>query len=277
VIADRYALEQPIGSGGMGEVWSALHTRLASKIAVKLVHEQLAGSVEQRERFMREAQASAAVRGPNVVDVYDCGVEGGVAYIAMELLEGESLSRRLERDGRLPPLATARIVRQVAKAIARAHRRGIVHRDLKPSNIHLVRDEDEPDEIVKVLDFGLAKLLDGRVADLTRTGELLGTLHYMSPEQARGTREIDHRSDLWSLAILAYQCLTGELPIKAKTATDALLALLRQPLPKPSDVAKDLPPAFDAWFATGTRRAPEERFASATEMAEALAKALSVA
>jgi serine/threonine-protein kinase len=149
VIADRYALEHVIGSGGMGEVWCALHTRLASKVAVKLVHEQYAESKEQRERFMREAQACAAIRGPNVVNVYDCGVDGGSAYIAMELLEGESLASRLTRERALPFTVTTRIVRQVAKAIARAHRRGIVHRDLKPSNIHLVRDEDEPDEIVK--------------------------------------------------------------------------------------------------------------------------------
>jgi serine/threonine-protein kinase len=276
VIADRYELELVIGTGGMGEVWRATHTRLQSKVAVKIIHDRLAESAEQRERFLREARACAAIRGSHVVSVYDCGVEGDAAYIAMELLEGESLAIRLARERALAPATTARIVGQVAKAIGRAHRRGIAHRDLKPSNIHLVRDEDEPEEIVKVLDFGIAKLLDGRVEDLTRTGELLGTIHFMSPEQARGTKEIDHRADLWSLAILAYRCLTGELPIKGETASEALLALLKQPMPLPSEVARHLPPAFDGWFATGTRRAPEERFGSATEMAEALTQALAV-
>lgn len=276
VIADRYRLQDPIGRGGMGEVWRAEHTRLRSPVAVKLLHEDVSHRPDLGERFLREAQACAAVRGPNIVEVLDVGVEAGTPYIAMELLVGESLARRLETQQRLTPAATVHILSRVARAIGRAHRNGIVHRDLKPANIHLVRDEDEPQEIVKVLDFGIAKFLhSGQIstAALTAKGAIVGTLHYMSPEQARGTREIDHRADLWSLAILGFQCITGDLPLRADTLPDHVIAIHTTDMPLPSSKAQGVPEAFDRWFVKGTKRAPDDRFQSAAEMAAELARA----
>ncbi|MBK8936229.1 MAG: serine/threonine protein kinase [Polyangiaceae bacterium] len=276
VIADRYQLEAPIGAGGMGEVWRAHHTRLRSPVAVKLIHEDDSRGEDWGERFLREAQACAALRGPNVVEVLDVGVEGHTPYLAMELLVGETLSARLER-GALGPAATAKVLSQVVRAIARAHKHGIVHRDLKPANVFLVKDEETDEEMVKVLDFGIAKLLEGtRLAaqTLTRTGAILGSGSYMSPEQARGTRDIDHRSDLFSLAVLAFQCATGKLPIVAASFADLVVALNTEPMPVPSQVSPGLPAAFDLWFAKATRRSPDARFQSATELGAELAAAL---
>jgi len=277
VLADRYQLTEPIGRGGMGEVWRAEHTRLKSPVAVKLLDEGFADQPEAITRFMREAQASAALRGPHIVQVLDFGIEEGTPYIAMELLLGESLRERIDREKTLTPAVTVRVVGQVAKAVARAHKQGIVHRDLKPGNIHVCPADDGEDEIVKVLDFGIAKLSPGMSAggaQLTATGQILGTAAYMSPEQARGRMDLDHRSDLWSLAIIAYQCVTGSLPLTARSGVDLILAIVSQPMPRPSAVAPGLSPGFDSWFERGTRRAPDERFQSAIEMAETLRTAL---
>ncbi len=273
ILADRYQLKELIGSGGMGVVWSAEHTRLRSPVAVKLLHDSIAEQANSGPRFLREAQACAAIRGPNVVQVLDFGVEEGTPYIAMELLSGETLRERLRRETKLTPAATLDVVSQMARAIGRAHKLGIVHRDLKPSNIQLCADEEE---IVKVLDFGIAKLIDGMPLDerLTITGEVLGTAAYMSPEQARGRMGLDYRADLWSLAIITYECLVGALPLRGRTPADLIVAICTEPMPRPSAVAPGLPAAFDAWFARGTRRVPDERFESAGEMAEALRDAI---
>lgn len=264
----------------MGEVWRAEHTRLGSPVAVKLLHEDVATSIHAEARFLREARACAALRGPHIVEVLDVGVVAGTAYLAMELLVGESLGARLAARGRLSPSETVVVLAQVARAITRSHRHGIVHRDLKPANIFLARDEDADEEIVKVLDFGVAKMLESHslpASTLTLTGATLGTAVYMSPEQARGTREIDHRSDLWSLAIVTYQCLIGEVPLTRPSFADLVVALHADPMPVPSAVRPDLPPRFDAWFAKGTRRSPDDRFQSASELAKALAEALAEA
>lgn len=261
----------------MGVVWRAEHTRLGSPVAVKLLHDAVAAQPDAGPRFLREARACAAIRGPHVVQVLDFGLEDGTPYIAMELLEGEPLRERLELEKTLSPASTARILGQVAKGIGRAHRHGIVHRDLKPANIHLCPDEDGGEEVVKVLDFGLAKLVEGTPlggGPLTVTGAIMGTASYMSPEQARGRMDLDHRADLWSLAIIAFQCLTGRLPLTGRTEADLLVNICTEPMPRPSAVTPGLPAAFDAWFARGTRRAPDERFQSASEMAEALRAAL---
>ncbi|MEZ4301030.1 MAG: serine/threonine-protein kinase [Polyangiaceae bacterium] len=275
IVADRYQLVAPIGRGGMGVVWRAEHTRLGAPVAVKILHDDVAEQADAGPRFLREAQACAAIRGPHVVQVLDFGLEDGVPYLAMELLEGEPLRDRLDREGHLSHAAAVRVVGQVAKGIGRAHARGIVHRDLKPANIHLCPDEG--DEIVKVLDFGLAKVVEGTPLasrPLTITGTVMGTASYMSPEQARGRMDLDHRADLWSLGIIAFQCLTGRLPLTGRTEADLLVKICTEPMPPPTSLAPDLPPSIDAWFARATRRSPGDRFQSAAEMSEALAAAL---
>jgi serine/threonine-protein kinase len=257
----------------MGEVWRAEHIKLRSPVAIKRLPPGVAADDVRSARFMREAQAAAAIRSTNVVQVLDYGVEDGVAYIAMEHLEGEDLDARLERRGRLAPLETLSILTQVAKAIGRAHKRGIVHRDLKPGNIFVAEEDDG--EVVKVLDFGIAKLTDDplRKDNTTATGAMLGTPCYMSPEQARGHKIVDHRSDLWSFGIIAFECLTGERPVDGATAGDVIFKICGKDMPKPSSVGP-VPPGFNAWFAQATRREPDDRFQSAKAMAKALRDAL---
>jgi serine/threonine-protein kinase len=269
VLGGRYRLAQPLGRGGMGSVWRAEHLSLSSPVAVKLIHARAAESPDAQARFLREAQAAAALRSPHVVQVLDHGVEEGVPFIVMELLEGESLGARLARLGALSPAETSRIVTHVARAIAKAHEAGIVHRDLKPDNVFLVDDGHEG--TTKVLDFGIAKIADGfgETGSSTHTGAVLGSPHYMSPEQARGTRAVDHRTDLWALGVIAFQCLTGRRPFEGAVLGDLLLRICAEPIPVPSAIAH-VPPGFDAWFARATERDPDRRFQSATDLAESL-------
>ncbi len=259
----------------MGSVWRAEHLTLRSSIAVKLIDPEIAGRKDMLERFQREAQAAASLRSPHVVQILDYGVDEGVPYIAMELLEGESLADRLLRVRQLSYVETTRFVTHVARALARAHEAGIVHRDLKPDNVFLVRNDDQ--EIAKVLDFGVAKhgaLGSGKGP--TRTGNILGTPGYMSPEQAQGTKAIDGRSDLWALGVIAYECVVGEVPFESEALGDLLLKICVQPIPVPSQHAgaHGVPPGFDAWFARACCRDVEQRFQSAKELAEALRNVL---
>ncbi|MEM6931680.1 MAG: serine/threonine-protein kinase, partial [Myxococcota bacterium] len=253
----------------MGEVWRAEHIKLASPVAIKVLPTSVAQEPKRSARFMREAQAAAAIRSTNVVHVLDYGVEDGIAYIAMEYLEGESLDGRLDYTGRLTPVETLNVVVQVAKAIGRAHKRGIVHRDLKPANI-FIADEDEG-EVVKVLDFGIAKLVhqDKKPDDTTVTGTVLGTPYYMSPEQARAHKVVDHRTDLWALGIIAFECITGERPVDGASVGDIISKICSLDMPKPSQL-NPVPVGFDAWFRKATSRDPDDRFQSAREMATTL-------
>jgi serine/threonine-protein kinase len=267
VLAKRFRLVAKLGEGGMGSVWRADDLTLDSQVAVKLIDPNIASSTEALGRFKREAQAAAALRSVHVVQILDHGfdVENGLPFIAMELLEGESLAARLTRLKRLPAMDTADTLSQVARALTRAHEKGIVHRDLKPDNIFLVREGEN--EIAKVLDFGIAKrtgVLGNTGGVKTNTGAMLGTPYYMSPEQALGQSTIDHRTDIWSLGIIAYECLTGLRPFDKETLGALLMAICNEPLPVPSTVAP-VPAGFDAWFAKVAARKPEERFASAAE------------
>jgi serine/threonine-protein kinase len=190
----------------------------------------------------------------------------------MEFLDGEPLDRRLDRLGRISPADTARIMVQVCRALTNAHSVGIVHRDLKPENVFLVWDPEDQADIVKVVDFGIAKITEtgAGISSATRTGSVLGTPYYMSPEQARGLRSVDYRTDLWSLGVIAYRCIVGRLPFDGEAVGDLLVKICTSPLPVPSQVASDITPAFDAWFAKALQREPAERFQSAAALAEAL-------
>ncbi|WP_338091903.1 serine/threonine-protein kinase [Sorangium cellulosum] len=272
-VADRFRLTRPLRQGGMGSVWLAQHIGLDIPCAIKFMHAQ-GVSQEVRLRFEREAKVAAQIRSPHVVQILDHGVWQGAPYIAMEYLEGEDLETRIQRVGRLDPHDTLAITTQVARALTRAHAAGLVHRDLKPANIFLVRDDDR--EIAKVLDFGIAKDSTPRVASTTKTGSLLGTPAYMSPEQAQGTKSIDHRSDLWSLAVVVFECLTGRLPFDSAAFGDLLLKIMVRPLPVPSQIAP-VPSGFDAWWARAASREPDARFQSARELCDALAIALDLA
>jgi hypothetical protein len=275
VVAGRFRLNRLLGRGGMGSVWHATHLSLDIPCAVKFIEGDLGQHAEARARFEREAKATALLRSPHVVQILDHGVSDGMPYIAMELLEGEDLGKRLARVKQLPSAKIVTIARQVERALARAHGVGIVHRDLKPDNIFLVRDPDG--EIVKVLDFGIAKMRsDASVLSETKTGVMLGTPYYMSPEQAQGTRSVDFRSDLWSLAVIVFQCATGKHPFESDAIADLMLKIMVAQLPTASAVAP-VPAAFDAWWVRAAARDPAQRFQSARELVDALAIALAVA
>ena len=270
VVARKYRLERPLARGGMGEVWIARHLQLDTAVAVKFMDPSFAASSDARARFEREAKSSAQLRSPYVATVHDYGVEDDTPYIVMELLEGEDLSARLRREGRLTLTATTTLVTQVCRALRRAHEMGIVHRDLKPGNIFLARHDEE--EIVKVLDFGIAKAARSTFGgEATKTGTIIGSPHYMSPEQSRSTKQVDHRSDLWSLGVIAYRSLTGQLPIAGTDLIDVLVRISTDPIPAPSHIAPELGVKVDPFFERALARDPAARFQSAREMAEAFA------
>ena len=271
VILGRYRLDSVLGRGGMGSVWRAEHLQLRSPVAVKLLDSAISSNEQMLARFMREAQSAASLRSPHVVQIFDYGVEDGTAFIAMELLQGESLAERIARLKQLPAEEVIRFLSQVLRAIGKAHESGIVHRDLKPDNIFICADEPE---FAKVLDFGVAKVtngdLTGSAGSRTQTGMMIGTPYYMSPEQTQA-KDVDARADLWGIAVIAYECLVGRRPFTGDSFGELVIAICTLPIPVPSQGAA-VPAGFDEWFVKGTQRDRNRRFGSAREMADELAK-----
>jgi eukaryotic-like serine/threonine-protein kinase len=273
LVAGKYQLLGMIGRGGMGSVWEGRHITLGTRVAIKFIETDHASSVEARQRFDNEARAAATIQSKYAIQIFDHGVlADGKPYIVMEFLSGEPLDKRLERLRALPLQDAAHILHQVAKGLGRAHERGIIHRDLKPENIFLVRDEDEGGEIAKVLDFGIAKMTSDSMAisNSTKTGAILGTPYYMSPEQARGLKNIDHRSDIWSFAVIAFRCVTGRLPFDGESVGDLLVKICVSPLPRPSEINPNLPQTFDGWFSRCLDREPMNRFPTVQEASMSL-------
>jgi serine/threonine-protein kinase len=258
----------------MGSVWLAYDQSLDRICAVKIVDPDKASNLEVRKRFLREARATAQIRSVHVVEVFEHGVWDGLPFIVMELLDGEELGTRLDRLELLEPEAAHRIIAQIARGLARAHALGIVHRDLKPENIFLVPRDGE--EIVKVLDFGIAHHVVYSPRDkATKAGAVMGTPCYMSPEQALGEKT-DWRADLWSLAVLAFQCLTGKLPFFHEAIGGLLTQILYEPIPSIREANPKLPEAVEAWWRRASERDPERRFQNAAELSDALAHALGI-
>jgi serine/threonine-protein kinase len=272
VIGGKYRVDGLIGRGGMGSVWSAVHLGLGQRVAVKLIAKRYASSREARQRFDAEAKAVAQLRSRFVVQVYDNGeTSEGTPYIVMELLEGESLDHRIQTRGPVPVDQAVRIVSQVGRALTRAHTLGIVHRDLKPENIFLTRTEDDDGEVAKVLDFGIAKIKNPETSDsATRTGAVLGTPLFMSPEQARGLKSVDHRTDIYSLGMVTYMMLTAQPAFSGESFGDILVAICTQPLPTIHQIAPWLPPTLDGWLKRACAREPGDRFNSIDELLEGL-------
>jgi eukaryotic-like serine/threonine-protein kinase len=264
-------LVRQIGAGGMGAVWVADHLALRTQVVVKFMHANRLTDPEAMMRFTREATAAVSVKSPHVVQVLDHGVlPNGAPYIVMELLEGSDLAAHLARLGALPLATVSDIVTQCCKALSRAHEKGIVHRDIKPQNIFLSSDGDGL--FVKVLDFGIAKspLEKQAIHEATRTGAMMGTPYYMSPEQLIDAKNIDHRSDLWSMGVLAFECLTGFRPFEGETFGALAVKICHDPLPLPSQRNPALAPV-DAWFLRACSRMVATRFSNAKELADALA------
>ncbi|KYG03916.1 hypothetical protein BE21_49435, partial [Sorangium cellulosum] len=261
-----------LARGGMGAIWVARHVQLDAAVAIKLMAPEYAASSTARARFEREARAAAQLKIPNVVHVHDYGIEGETPFLVMELLDGEDLETRLAREGRLSMAATLSVVAQVCKALRRAHEMGIIHRDLKPANLFLARQDDE--EIVKVLDFGIAKAQGALLAGKeTKTGTLVGSPYYMSPEQVRRSKTLDWRSDLWSVGVIAYRCVTGRLPFPGEEIGEVFVAICTEDVPLASSLAPELGPEVDRFFSRAFMREPERRFQSASELAEAFSAA----
>jgi len=229
VIDGKYRIEGRIAAGGMGTVYRATRLLIGDQVAIKLLHRELVSDEHAAERFRREAQAAARLKHPNAVSVYDFGVTGeGLVYLVMELVEGESLREIIKARGPLPAAEAAEIARQVCAALDEAHGRHVVHRDVKPDNI--VVSETARGLRVKVLDFGVAKLRDLPVTAITQTGSIVGTPHYMSPEQCLG-EELDHRSDIYSLGIVLYEMLAGVVPFNSPISTAVIIQHVNQPPP----------------------------------------------
>lgn len=263
-----------LGEGGMGSVWVAEHLGLDTEVAVKFIAAEYAKEPDAIARFRNEAAAAAKIRSPHVVQVFDHGVMADATpFIVMELLDGESLGQRLAKVGRLDPEEAAAVITQICKAFTEAHQRGIVHRDIKPDNVFLSRSAGEL--LVKVLDFGIAKqtTLPG-YDQITSTAAIVGTPEYASPEQIVSAREVDFRADLWALSVVAYRALVGRSPFVAETMGGLIVEITNSRFTVPSAHAVGLPPAMDAWFARAFATRPEERFASARELAETFNSAL---
>ena len=277
-IGGALRLVRPLGKGGMGIVWAARHLRLDVDVAVKLIRpDRAADNPGLLRRFEREAKTAARIAHPHVVRVMDYGVADGVPFIVMELLEGFSLAELLARGGRLSLGTAVVLVRQVADALASAHALGVVHRDIKPHNVFVTEGSRERPLFVKVLDFGVAKMLGDAQAPagdtaLTETGTVVGSPPYMSPEQLEGRADIDLRSDLWSLAIIVYEALTGERPFVGGSFVAVGAQVLAGRFTPLSELRPDLPPEIDAWFERALAVDPAERFVDAQAMADAFAE-----
>ncbi len=271
MVGGKYRLDAALAQGGMGSVWTARHVLLDVPVAIKFIGPEAAACGDARRRFEREAKAAARLQSPHVVLIHDYGIDDDTPYLVMELLEGEDLGTRLGRRVKLSLPETVALVTQVTRALRRAAEAGVVHRDLKPSNVFIIPGEEE--ETIKVLDFGVAKAPRISVSDDTKLGAVIGSPRYMSPEQARGSALLDHRSDLWSLAVIAYRALTGQLPFKGAHIPDILVNICSAPVPPPSQLEPSLGPEIDAFFAKALAREPELRFQTAREMALALTEA----
>jgi len=264
---NRYRIDALIGTGGMGRIYRAEHTRIGRAVAIKVLHNDLNHNREAAQRFQREAVASARLDHPNIVGIYDFGeLPHGACYLVMELLEGESLGARLERDGRISWAEALKIMREMLLGLRHAHDRGVVHRDIKPDNIYLARKDG--DLIVKILDFGIAKLRAGSADDpaSTRAGLTVGTPAYLSPEQAVGG-EITPASDLYSASIVLYEMIAGRGPFADKDPLAMLGAHVSRTPPSISEVAPgvEVPPGLEAMVQAGLLKASAERTRSAKE------------
>ena len=258
-----YRLISPLGAGGMGEVWRAEDTRLQRQVAIKILSDHIANDPEWKARFLREARTIAQLNHPNIATIYAIEQEGEKFFIAMELIEGESLTNIFAR-GPMEPREAVRIIRQVAEALEEAHGKGIVHRDIKPDNVIVSRRN------AKVLDFGIAKQIGGKkeTAALTQGGMIVGTPYYMSPEQALG-KPLDHRSDLFSLGVVLYEALAGHRPFSGETMTETMMHIIMTEPPAIGAVAPAVPRGLREIVARCLQKHPDRRFGGAGELIDA--------
>jgi eukaryotic-like serine/threonine-protein kinase len=271
LIDNKYRVQELLARGGMGVVYSAVHNVSGKRAALKWMLPALGQIKGARERFMQEACATARIAHPNIVDIYDVGSEQGSAYLVMEYLRGETLADRMCRQ-RLPVIDAIALLMPALRGVAAAHNHGVIHRDLKPENIFLCCTEHGDELEPKVLDFGISKITTDQVRDLalTHSGAVLGTPYYMSPEQVRGSRDVDQRADVYALGVILFEALTGERPFDAETYNELILKIATEPLPSIAMLNPDLDPRLIAIVERAMARDPKERFSDVKQLALAL-------
>lgn len=266
----RYQIVRLLGHGGMGAVYEAIHVDLKKRVALKTLLRKHANNKDSRARFLREGEAASRIRHPNVVDVTDVGLDKGIPFLVMEYLTGQSLHDLLDKRGPLPLVEAVSVMLPVLSAVAEGHRRGVFHRDLKPHNI-FVGQTRAGDVLPKVLDFGISKLKDeGKPNTFTEANSFLGTVTYMSPEQARAARSVDGRSDEYSLAVVLYQCVTGKTPHVGENTIELIYKIASGEFDPPRKHRPALPVEFEAVLLRALSTSPDARYESVRAFASAL-------
>lgn len=267
VFNNRYRLDRTLGEGGMARVYLGIDTLLRRRVAVKVLREQYAADEEFVQRFYQEAESAAKLSHPNIVNTYDVGREGNVYYIVMEWVDGPSLAELLATDGHLPEPVAIDYAVQICTGLAYAHRQGLLHRDVKPANILITKDD-----VVKLSDFGIARAVSQHTMALTKPGLVMGSIYYVSPEQAQG-HELHEASDLYSVGVVLYQMLTGALPYTGESPVTVALKHIADPVPTIDTAKLHVSPALAAIVNRLLQKSPDHRFASASEVASALREA----
>jgi serine/threonine-protein kinase len=271
VIQGKYRITRLIGRGGMGAVYEGENTLIARRVAIKVLHGELTVHPEAVERFEREAQAAGRIGNDHILEVLDLGdLPNGERFMVMEFLDGESLEDRLERCTMLNARQTVPLVRQLLLGLGAAHEKGIIHRDLKPENVFILKEKAGHQDFVKIIDFGISKFTASTDLRMTATGAVMGTPYYMSPEQAKGSKEIDTRSDLYAVGVILYRCVTGHVPFSGENFNEVLFNVVLSQATNPRELAPALEPGFENIIAHAMARDPAHRFQSAAEFISVL-------
>ncbi len=273
VVEGKYRIIRLIGEGGMGAVYEGENVRIHRRVAIKVLLPAFTNNSDVVQRFEREAQAAGRIGNDHILEVLDLGsLADGSCFMVMEFLDGEPLNKRIQGRGRLTPRELIPLGKQMLKGLGAAHTAGIVHRDLKPENIFILREKAGKQDYIKIIDFGISKFqpLSGDGMKMTRTGAVMGTPYYMSPEQASGSREADARSDIYAIGVIFYEAVTGHVPFDAPTFNQLLFKIVLSEPPPPRSSVPDLDPAFETIILKAMARDVAQRFQSTEEFTRAL-------